>query len=333
MAFSAFVMWAGHYGHKQILLETLRHKDTFGTDRMMPFSFLFDVEHWNSYCPRVPRIVSCKNPRNHVNFTDFSCLTGKWKVPNMETAKSPYATGDMSPRLFGSYLRYLKKNGPLAKKAYRNPIDLAILEGALQPHPDILNVMKSVVHETFGDEPYFTLHPRIEPDMQRHKVCEKYKVTKLSKIIAYMEETFPVPPAKKLFIPVNRAILEKEAKKRGKTKNKGKWKPLVVRNLDLLNDMRENGLWNGTVSVHELGSSILSTTKFAKFPSTIGALLNFHIALESELFIGTPISSWSADVIASRFYRGKQSENYQYLPSGIKSWTKEGDKNAPTFAC
>jgi hypothetical protein len=139
-----------------------------------------------------------------------------------------------------------------------------------------------------------------------------------------------------LFLPINRPILEAGAKiKKVNAKKKTNW--LAVHNLETLNRAVLQGLWNGTVRVFELGSTALNGTKFERTPSTIGALMNFYLSLHSKVFVGTPVSSWSVDVMASRFYRAgrldERETNYQYLPGGVQLWTTSEMKDAPHFQC
>jgi len=49
MALTMLVMHANDDGHDQILLDSLWHKDTYGTNQFDPFDFYFDVETWNRY--------------------------------------------------------------------------------------------------------------------------------------------------------------------------------------------------------------------------------------------------------------------------------------------
>jgi hypothetical protein len=49
MALTMLVLHANDDGHDQILLDSLWHKDTYGTNQFDPFDFYFDVETWNRY--------------------------------------------------------------------------------------------------------------------------------------------------------------------------------------------------------------------------------------------------------------------------------------------
>jgi hypothetical protein len=57
-ALTYFVMEAMARKMPQILLESIAMKDTFGIfRRWVPFEKVFDVVHWNSYYPALPRLV------------------------------------------------------------------------------------------------------------------------------------------------------------------------------------------------------------------------------------------------------------------------------------
>jgi hypothetical protein len=151
----------------------------------------------------------------------------------------------------------------------------------------------------------------------------------LTDIFDMLEQTFPAPPAPMLFLPINRPMLEKDAVVRQNI-DKTNW--LAIDNLQTLNRAKTHGLWNGTVRVFELGSTVLNGTKYENTPSTIGAMMNFFLAIESKVFVGTRTSSWSNDVTASRFYRG-QLKNYEYLPDSLELWTNSNMTNPPSFLC
>lgn len=53
------------------------------------------------------------------------------------------------------------------------------------------------------------------------------------------------------------------------------------------------------------------------YGSLIPMVMNFYIATEAEVFIGTKGSSWSTDVWTNRYYRGKGDRNFKYTKEGI----------------
>jgi hypothetical protein len=225
-----------------------------------------------------------------------------------------------------------------------NPVDQLILGGALRPHPTLqalvdkkLELMqmemeqsnnkstaKTMKKTTTAQESkahpmeYMALHARIEADMQKHRVCRDKKVLNLTDIISSLEQQFPDPPAKALFLPINRKILEKEGYPNENEPEKTNW--IAVGNLRAYNDILERGLWNGTVKVFQMGTTGLEGTKFENRSSIAGSLLDYFIALESKVFIGTPVSSFSHALMATRFYR-QEYNNWQYLPDGLHLWT------------
>ena len=349
MAFTFFVMEAVKANRSQILLQTLSHKDTYGSNRYMAHEYLFDVEHWNSYYPRLPRMVSC----DPVLFDEFDCGQNKWK-PNI-TWTRPYAHG-RHHHLFGGYVRYSKRRGDFAKPDFPHKVDLLIMQGALRPHPDLraivdkhfqslqnapsssdgtnpngdTNTNTSTSTATSASSEYIALHARVEPDMQRHPVCREKKVMNLTQIFQFVEAAFPDPPATKVFIPINRQYMEKEGYPNKKDPNATNW--LAVENLKALNYAVQHGLWGGRVRVFEFGAAALKGTNYQYRPSTTGALLNFYLALNAKIFIGTEISSYSSDLVNTRFYTDNR-QNYKYLPSGIERWTTDEMREPPGFSC
>lgn len=143
----------------------------------------------------------------------------------------------------------------------------------------------------------------------------------------------------KVFIPINRQYLEKEGaveshsqegnhstntSKTKQKKNRGQdtnW--IAVANLQALNHARDRGLWSGKAQVIEFGANSLEGTSYAFKPSTAGAMLNFFIGVPAKIFIGTEVSSFSHDLLATWFFRG-YTQNYKYLPDGLHDWTPPG---------
>jgi hypothetical protein len=246
--------------------------------------------------------------------------------------------------MFGGYMRYSKGKGNFAKPDFPHKVDLLMMNGALRPSPDLQKLIDKLVRELDGSNgngnnstsgtgtitPYMTLHARVEPDMVRHPVCRQFKETNLTKIFEMVEATFPDPPATKVFMPINRQEMEKEGYPNKKKPDATNF--IAVENLAALNRAVKEGLWGGRVKVFEFGSNALKGTKFEHRPSTTGAMLNFYIALGGNVFIGTEISSYSADLLSTRFYTGKR-ENYRYLPSGLEKWPADGATRPPGFKC
>ena len=356
--FTVLVMEAARQGFGQILLESISMKDLHGSNKQVPFQNLWDIEHWNSYYPRLPRLV-LSDPILHPHFnpkkrTPFAkTKEGNWTDVNGNVIvghpTKPVYHG-LQSKLMRQFWGYSKGKEPYAMPdGTPNPVDLLILGGALRPHRDLQALVDAklesmrvemeqpidsteISHNSSDGETstrstagskkrpmeYMALHARVEADMQMHRVCRDKKVLNLTDIISMLEDQFPEPPAKALFLPINRKILEKEGYPNEKEPEKTNW--IAVKNLQTFNDIIEHGLWNGTVKVFQMGTTGLDGTKFENRSSVTGSLLDYFLALESKIFVGTPVSSFSHALVQTRFYR-REYNNWQYLPEGLSQWT------------
>jgi hypothetical protein len=328
MVFSGFVMYAAAHNFTQILLPTIRWKDLFGTNKLVDHEKLFDVLHWNSFNAGLPRFVTF-DPVAHQQYH----VKKGWLIDNPEVnATQPYAHGryqrmtnqykQYTKKLQNQYTQYTKK--PSLGLPKLNSADQAMMRGAFKPHPDLQKHIDGL--HGGSEDSYMALHARIEPDMQKHPVCRDLKVIKLQTIFDSMQAEFPEPPASKLFIAVNRPMLEKEVAD-PKIDNE-----IAAENLAVLNRASMEGLWGGKVTVFEAGMPSVETTKFAAFPGISGSIVDYFLAVGATVFFGTSISSFSTDLIAARFYRGN-SANYHYLPSGLEMATMPNSTIPPRFHC
>jgi hypothetical protein len=386
---------SGRRRHGQILLRSLGQKDTYGSNSFIPFAKLWDVAHWNSHYPKLPRLVDY-DPVLH---SQFNYDNTRWyRTPTFVNASTSLPAGikEPVPNLFGTYGLFASTK-PIRPYAYgyqhklmaaytfygkgkgryagneassgqlRNPIEILLLQGAMRPHPELqaivdgllqnaslLEVGESTAAAGMGSSPlqldYITLHARVEPDMQKHKMCPEKKVVNLTDIFRFMETKWKDPPVSRIFMPINRQYLEWEGGVFGNATYGGsstkrltgqetidtvagkKINWIAVENLNALNRARDEGLWNGRAKVLEFGANALEGTSYAKKPSTAGAMLNFFIGIPAKIFIGTEVSSFSHDILATRFFRG-YGNNYRYLPEGLMDWTPAGTKNPPGFQC
>jgi hypothetical protein len=324
MVFTAFVMYAVANNFTQILLPTIRWKDLYGTNRKVPHEKLFDVIHWNSFYPALPRFVSY-DPVAHRELNKNM----KWVIDNpQKNATRPFAHGRY-PQLMNKYKQYTKRMLHAGENPSLNPVDLAMMRGAFRPHPDLQQHIQRIVgsmDKQTSDGSYMALHARVEPDMQRHPVCRDIKVISLQAIFDSMQTQFPEPPASKLFIAINRPMLEKEGS------NPDGKNQVAVENLAVLNRASVEGLWNGTVKVFEAGMPSIKNTRFEAYPGISGAAVDYFLAVGASLFVGTEVSTFSTDLIAARFYRGNKS-NYHYSPTGLQLVTTQNSTVPPRFHC
>jgi hypothetical protein len=375
MAFTMVVFASQRQGHGQLLLPSVAQKDTYGTNRFIPFCKLWDVPHWNSHYPQLPRLVDY-DPILHDQYNPNANPPWYRSNGHFENAQKtlltnkpvrPHAFGKQH-QLMGGYMHYAKGNGIHAASATvdskRNPLEILMLRGALRPHPHLQSIIDHAIFKVLlsddnrdnssttnsrnsTNKDYMTLHARVEPDMQRHPVCRDKKVLNLTEIFEFMETKWKDgPPVSKIFMPINRQYLEQEGTlrvvedeemttgKKNKKKKKKKVNWIAVENLKALNHARDHGLWNGRVKVYEFGARSLEGTVYENKPSTPGAMLNFFIGIQAKIFIGTEVSSYSHDLLATRFFRGYTNENYKYLPvEGLVEWTPPHIKDPPGFNC
>ena len=111
-------------GHGQFLLETVPQNDTYGSNKFMPFEELWDLEHWNSFYPKLPRFV---HPHPIIHDHQWDPSINSWlrrmDVNNITRYRNadeslitdgpihPYAFGRQH-HLTGMYKRYARGVGP-----------------------------------------------------------------------------------------------------------------------------------------------------------------------------------------------------------------------------
>jgi hypothetical protein len=338
MAFTYFVLEAMERKYPQILLPSISLHDFLGTGKRVGFGAIFDVAHWNTHYPALPRLVRF-DPKLHEEWVTWrmalTWLMGYNSFWNpADGLTKPYAFGSTTD-LLNAYKSYT--SGIDDKRVERDPAELLILSGALRPHPELQslldhltsNMIGQTTNETSRHKPsgYMALHARVEPDMQSSVFCRWAKVKNLSTIFELLERDIPEPPAPILFIAVNRKLLERYGSDL-RSDN-----VIAVENLRALNRATAQGLWNGTVQVFEAGQGALNGTRFSSRPGVFGAAVDYFLAVDAILFVGTEISSFSMDIISTRFYRGNKANNYLYLPGGIKAATPDGVDIPPRFNC
>lgn len=352
MGFTGLVFMALANGAQQLVLESIRLKDTYGSNKPIPFEKLWDVPHWNSHYPTLPRLVH-HDPVIHDQYDVqahywYKLKNGTWTdrggVNTYEERTRPYSSKKQN-HLFGMIQRYMMGKGPMLQDGHRRPEEKLVFAGAMRPHPklrEIIERCQKSLEDGDGDggggkSEYMTLHARVEPDMQKHGVCRDKKVLNLTQIFDFIEEKWPEPPVRNVFIPINRQYLEQEANEehvntliaRNKT-DQVNW--IAVENLRVLNQARDDGLWGGRVKVIEFGEKVLNNTDYSRTPSTPASLVNYHISIGAKIFIGTEVSSYSHDLLATRFYANSM-ENYKYLPDGLHDWTPPGTEYPPGHMC
>lgn len=327
MMFIGVIILAHESNYSQLLIEGLRWKDTYGTNQHIRHDMLFDVVHWNSYYPLLPRIVS----HNSTILPDVS-IGGSRISPKIQwegdstNATAPYAIGKKQTSAVFAYQQYDQQ--VFKKRKERYPFEVEIMKDAFRPHPEIQKIIDDFLQSIDnGNSSFMVLHARVEPDMQKHSQCLDLKVKELKDIIDMVEAHFQDPPFTTLIIILNREILEKEV---AKTDNKNM---VAVENLKVLNDYVRNGAWGGKVNVVEAGSKLAEKhDTYSKYSTITGGIINFFISLQANIFVGTEVSSYSAAVAKSRFFRERR-DSFFYTPKGINLATEVNSTDAPKFHC
>jgi len=331
--FTAFVMKARTLNFTQILLPSLTWNAAYASEIYVEHEILFDISHWNSFYPLLPRLV----PYDPMAHDQYDVQSHNITV-QAENATRPHA---IFPKTswFWDYKIYAME---VSESHYhvRNPVDELIRGGgALRPSYGLQTIMTNILesHDTFNHT-YIALHARIEPDMQKHSSCREIYEGNLTKIFQLLEDHFIHPPAQSLFIAINRPALESEAvipttPIENRTREE-KLAALAAENLVALNNAIDYGLFGGTVKVFEGGvATVVNTSIFKGFPDISGAIIDFYLAIEASIFIGTPVSSFSSDIVATRFYEDRSKKNYFY--DGQKLWnaTTTMTLKPPPFVC
>ena len=172
----------------QIVENSVTWKDTFGTKNMVPHHTLWDVVHWNSFYPTLPRFVSydkeihphldavqSKIKMDHLLFkkieVKYNAPWDIWENQNI-TKPQPFARKE---RQGVTFYRQLAK-GIDGQKWIINKDHLEmykhIMQGALRPHPFLQNIVEKERIRLKNGGKFMTLHARVEPDMARQdRVC------------------------------------------------------------------------------------------------------------------------------------------------------------------
>lgn len=144
---------------------------------------------------------------------------------------------------------------------------------------------------------------------------------------------YPEPPVKTVLVQFSRALIEAEAIN---TRNENdKYHILNDHNLKEMNRLVKDGMWGGKVEVVEAGSAIVEKAghPFYKYYSNIaGGIVNMFLAIQSSIFVGTEVSTYSVMVSNMRFYRDIKNDFF-YRPEGLYQVTPPGREKPFYFTC
>lgn len=377
MMFIGAVILAIKEGHDQIIEESIQWKDTYGQEKYLQHQKLFDIVHWNSFYPQLPRIVQY-DKRLHPDikvragqeeiegkrYSKVAFLQENVKGGPFELAKNPTPLGQSRRQTMNQYKMFTKRVDQETSSVVYVPAKVKmgvelIMKSAFRPHPQIQSFIddfvkgmrtsmkqNSSMERKVGDG-FMVLHARVEPDMQNHPMCKDKKVKNITDVIESMYRQYPEPPVSWVVLIFNRKLVEALVtgekasqmianKELNESFQVQSIQELTAYNLQVINDCLENGLWNGRVRVKEAGSKYVEEIStdpwYSHYSNIVGGILNFFMAIQSDIFVGTEVSSYSTLVANSRFYRG-QRNNYFYRPNGLYWVTPPNATKPHRFVC
>eukprot|EP00549_Striatella_unipunctata_P015574 CAMPEP_0118713058 /NCGR_PEP_ID=MMETSP0800-20121206/25250_1 /TAXON_ID=210618 ORGANISM="Striatella unipunctata, Strain CCMP2910" /NCGR_SAMPLE_ID=MMETSP0800 /ASSEMBLY_ACC=CAM_ASM_000638 /LENGTH=379 /DNA_ID=CAMNT_0006618357 /DNA_START=504 /DNA_END=1643 /DNA_ORIENTATION=- len=338
MRLMGLVMYAATEGFTQILLPSLKWYDTI--DRPVPMEMLFDVEHWNNHRGGIlPKLV----PYDPIQFPDWdptvdffykSCIYFPrwWYAPgrsslfsNLRNYTRPYAIGGGAAmgNLWERY-HYFVRKGKLNETVTVSELE-GTLTRALKPSKEVQRAVDQCVSQ-FG-KPYMAVHARVEDEMLIHPICSDRKQRNLTQIFEHIGRDLPrlrptAPIPQTLFVAIDRNRMGRWPY-RSASKGSKKYKQLHEDNVRVLNAVAEVGLpWfssNGqvrSIDMKECGTD--GVRSISPCMHNISAsVVNFDVAVNADVFVGTSISSYSISVWKTRVLKGIQN-NYEYTLEGIR---------------
>jgi hypothetical protein len=168
----------------------------------------------------------------------------------------------------------------------------------------------------------------------------------MTDILSMIYQHYPEPPVSTVLIIFNRELMESTADtapngiKYNKDSNSAYTDPVIRKltehNLMVINGLVQNGMWGGAVQVREAGSKmvkeVVKNPYYAYYSTIVGVIVNFFIATQSDIFIGTEVSTYSTLVTNSRFYRGSR-DNFFYKPQGLELAIPPDSSSPYRFSC
>ena len=354
--FIGFIFLAAENNCSYILIENILWKDTWGTNQMIPHEFFFDIDKWNSfdyvlpsftsYIPKVDTdifqlssrkitIISDKNETHTYNYRPGV----KYKKEYWKNATKPAPIAHVNPNQSINRFKQTMKAISVGQHPQPNEnIYRFILSGALQPHPEIMETIREVVMALKNSGGFMIVHMRVEPDMlAQQRICYNKRVTSIKNITQMIYEKYPKPTVKHILLPVALDIMEKMEQSILNKPNE------TLSNIELLNrqnlvdlkNLLKYGMYGGKVKVLLAGSKLieeLASPYYKKYKVFTGSVLNYFISIESKIFIGTEVSSWSSSISNARLFRGKL-QNYFFDPHGLHHITPNNDTKPHRFIC
>ena len=245
-----------------------------------------------------------------------------------------YGGGRKSGILWNSYLSYKRRHSDVSNVSKLSIATDAWIYRALRPAEVWRNVAKQCIAKHAPSGEYIALHARLELEMMGHP-CGADMEKNLTRILEYIHDLYVEQNASfktlGLFIAVSRSGMEERG-----SRLYSLFRSYADENLLTLNRITEEPLRSlinqtnvGMLQAFECGEKALRQY-YSLNPSTpdhgslLQSVINFYIAVSSKIFIGVAGSSYSTDILTTRFWLGKGSSNYRYTQNGIARVEKDG---------
>ncbi len=176
----------------QIIEESITWKDTLGTNDYLPHQKLWDVVHWNSFFPTLPRFarydielhpdldlieINSATINGTAYATPQTTYNVTWDIWENRNKTRPQPIIRNLHEGFNKYRRLSRviNNGRvhlLEEMKHHLVMYEEILKGALRPHPFLQGIVDREIVKLRTGGKFMTLHARVEPDMARQdRVC------------------------------------------------------------------------------------------------------------------------------------------------------------------
>lgn len=245
-----------------------------------------------------------------------------------------YGGGTQAGRLWNDYLRFHRGTDARDRSTSAVPFETDVwVHRALRPAQPWRDLAEQCVARHAQTGRYMALHARVELEIMGHSCgssMEKNLTAILERVYKLHDEQ-PQQPLSGLFIAVSRAGMEETG-----TGTYEKFKLYADENLRALNVLTgHNGFSSSKAEspqlfheirerlpVFECGERILKDyyAAHADVPdhgALLQSVLNFHVAVSADVFVGVKGSSYSTDVLTTRYWLGKGDANYRYTKTGI----------------
>lgn len=208
---------------------------------------------------------------------------------------------------------------------------------ALQPAEMWRTVAMKCIQSHASSGKYIALHARIELEMMEH-ICGSGMEKNLTKILDQVYKLYGdqreslKSSISAIFIAVSRDGIALTNNYR-----KSWFRPIAIDNLRTLDQITQGSPSASILPAFECGEKVLEqfysiNPSIPNHGTLLQSVINFYIAVSSEIFVGVAHSSYSTDILTTRYWLGKGSSNYRYTTGGIEQ-VENGGLPVPHSNC